>query len=66
MATGTIQKTERQYYIDWLRILLIISVFLFHIGMIFNTWGWHIKNDQQYGGLLRSIMIFLHNWRMPL
>ena len=34
--------------------------------MIFNTWGWHIKNDQQYGGMLRSIMIFLHNWRMPL
>ena len=66
MTTDTIQKTERQYYIDWLRILLIISVFLFHIGMIFNTWGWHIKNDQQYGGMLRSIMIFLHNWRMPL
>jgi glucans biosynthesis protein C len=66
MATGTIQKTERQYYIDWLRILLILSVFLFHIGMIFNTWGWHIKNDQQYGGMLKSVMIFLHNWRMPL
>jgi peptidoglycan/LPS O-acetylase OafA/YrhL len=66
MKTVTIQKTERQYYIDWLRIILIISVFLFHIGMIFNTWGWHIKNDQQYGGMLRSVMIFLHNWRMPL
>jgi glucan biosynthesis protein C len=66
METVTIQKTERQYYIDWLRIILIISVFLFHIGMIFNTWGWHIKNDQQYGGMLRSVMIFLHNWRMPL
>lgn len=66
MATGTIQKTERQYYIDWLRILLIISVYLFHIGMIFNTWHWHIKNDQLYGGMLISIMTFLHNWRMPL
>jgi peptidoglycan/LPS O-acetylase OafA/YrhL len=42
MTTVTIQKTERQYYIDWLRILLIISVFLFHIGMIFNIRGWHI------------------------
>ena len=66
MTTHANQKQERQYYIDWLRIILIISVFLFHIGMIFNTWGWHIKNDQQYGGMLRSIMIFLHNWRMPL
>jgi glucans biosynthesis protein C len=66
MTTHENQKLERQYYIDWLRILLIISVFLFHIGMIFNTWGWHIKNDQQYGGMLRNVMVFLHNWRMPL
>lgn len=66
MGTHKNQKQERQYYIDWLRILLIISVFLFHIGMIFNTWDWHIKNDQQYGGMLRNVMTFLHNWRMPL
>ena len=66
MSRITDQKSERQYYIDWLRILLILSVFLFHIGMIFNTWPWHVKNDQQYGGVLKQIMIFLHNWRMPL
>jgi len=45
-------ESERQYFIDWLRILLIMSVFLFHIGMIFNTWHWHIKNNEQYGGML--------------
>ena len=60
------QTKERQYYIDWLRIMLILSVFLFHIGMIFNTWPWHIKNDEQYGGMLRQLMTFLHSWRMPL
>ena len=58
--------SERQYYIDWLRIILIISVYLFHVGMIFNTWEWHVKNNILYGGLLRQVMIFLHNWRMPL
>ena len=66
MKTYTNQTSERQFYIDWLRILLILSVFLFHIGMIFNTWGWHVKNDQQFGGLLKSTMSFLHYWRMPL
>ncbi len=66
MADNFETRTERQYYIDWLRILLIISVFLFHLGMIFNTWDWHVKNDIVYDGLLRQIMIFLHNWRMPL
>ncbi len=66
MTTITDQTKERQYYIDWLRIMLILSVFLFHIGMIFNTWPWHIKNDEQYGGMLRQLMTFLHSWRMPL
>lgn len=66
MTTIKTQKTERQFYIDWLRIILIISVFLFHIGMIFNTWSWHIKNDRLYGGILIQIMTFLHLWRMPL
>jgi peptidoglycan/LPS O-acetylase OafA/YrhL len=66
MTGLTNQKTERQYYIDWLRILLILSVFLFHNGMVFNTWSWHIKNDIQYDGILEKIMTFLHYWRMPL
>lgn len=59
-------RTDRQYFIDWLRILLILSVFLFHIGMFFNTWDWHVKNPTQYGGLLTKTMIFLSEWRMPL
>ncbi|MBN2174099.1 MAG: acyltransferase [Bacteroidales bacterium] len=72
MATKAIQKadqkSDRQYYIDWLRILLIFSVFLFHIGMIFNSWGWHVKNDVTAGpkSVLWYIMVFLHEWRMPL
>jgi len=66
MKSLSIQKTERQYFIDWLRILLILSVFVFHIGMFFNTWGWHVKNPTEYGGMLKNVMIFLHQWRMPL
>jgi len=66
MLTHTAQKSERQYFIDWLRILLILSVFIYHIGMFFNTWGWHVKNPTEYGGLLKYTMIFLGKWRMPL
>lgn len=68
MATTTNQNPDRQFYIDWLRILLILSVFLFHIGMIFNSWNWHIKNDVTFASrsFLWYIMVFLHEWRMPL
>ena len=68
METIAQNPKERQYYIDWLRIFLILSVFLFHIGMIFNSWGWHVKNDVTCvsKSLLWYIMSFLSTWRMPL
>lgn len=59
------EKLERRYEVDWLRILLILSVFIFHIGMFFNTFGWHVKNNVQTTDL-NSLMSFLHIWRMPL
>lgn len=65
METQTPYQKERQYDIDWLRILLILSVFLFHVGMVFNTWAWHVKNDTQVEEL-RGLMTFLHYWRLPL
>ena len=58
-------KKERKYFIDWLRIALIISVFFFHVGMIFNSWGWHVKSDERIT-FLEPIMAWLHLWRMPL
>ena len=66
MKPNTNNQMNRQYYIDWLRILLISSVFLYHAGMIFVKWNWHVKNDVLYGGLLAYLMAFLHSWRMPL
>jgi len=66
MLTHKTKKSERQFFIDWLRIILILSVFIYHIGMFFNTQGWHVKNPTEYGGALTNIMTFLHQWRMPL
>ncbi|MBN2813291.1 MAG: acyltransferase family protein [Bacteroidales bacterium] len=57
--------SERRYDIDWIRIMLIFSVFLFHIGMFFNGFGWHIKNPEKIHWL-DPLMAYLHTWRMPL
>jgi len=56
---------ERQYFIDWLRIGLIISVFFFHVGMIFRPEQWHVNSDVSFD-FLDPIMWWLHLWRMPL
>jgi peptidoglycan/LPS O-acetylase OafA/YrhL len=58
-------KKDRQYFIDWLRIGLIISVFFFHVGMIFRPEHWHVNSDVSFE-FLDPIMWWLHLWRMPL
>lgn len=63
MKTNTTK--ERQYFIDWLRIGLIISVFFFHVGMIFRPENWHVNSIESFP-FLDPIMWWLHLWRMPL
>ena len=58
-------KKQRQYFIDWLRIGLIISVFFYHVGMIFRPELWHINSAKSFP-FLEPIMWWLALWRMPL
>lgn len=58
-------NSERKYFIDWLRIGLIISVFFFHVGMIFRPEQWHVNSAESFP-FLDPIMWWLHLWRMPL
>jgi glucans biosynthesis protein C len=56
---------ERRHDLDWLRIFAILLLHVFHVGMAFNSWGWHIKNPERLPWLDLP-MGFLHQWRMPL
>lgn len=58
-------SNERQYDIDWLRVLAMGTVFVFHCCRFFDTDGWHVKNPRLYGEM--DIFIgFLVQWMMPL
>jgi peptidoglycan/LPS O-acetylase OafA/YrhL len=60
------ETTQRQTYLDWLRILSILGVLLFHSAMPYVAEdGWHIKNKETSELLLES-NYFLHLFRMPL
>lgn len=64
----TINKTAddfRRYDLDWLRAIAILILLFFHVGMLFNSWGWHIKNSET-STFFEPIMMILHQWRMPL
>ena len=56
--------TKRIYYLDWLRVLAILMVFLFHAMHPFDFSAWHVKNAEQ-SELLSIILILLALWGMP-
>jgi peptidoglycan/LPS O-acetylase OafA/YrhL len=56
--------SERRYDFDWLRVLLILTVLVFHSMRFFNLEGWGIKNATTYL-LAEVLVIFISRWMMP-
>ncbi|NNE03817.1 MAG: acyltransferase family protein [Eudoraea sp.] len=55
----------RRHDLDWLRVLVFALLILYHVGMFFVPWGWHIKNNVIYTWLVYP-MLFLNQWRLPI
>jgi peptidoglycan/LPS O-acetylase OafA/YrhL len=55
----------RRHDLDWLRVLAMLAVFLFHNARFFDTDGWHVKNAER--SLAATVFVgFLNTWQMPL
>ncbi len=57
--------TDRRADLDWLRVVCILILLVYHVGMYFVPWDWHIKNPELLPALV-PIMRVLHQVRMPL
>ena len=57
--------SPRRYDLDWLRVIAILTLLFYHTGMIYVSWGWHIKSDE-HSQPMEEVMRWLHRWRMPL
>jgi hypothetical protein len=56
---------ERRYDIDWLRVLVMMAVFLFHCARFFGGGTWHLNNAAQ--SIAAWLFIgWLDIWFMPL
>jgi peptidoglycan/LPS O-acetylase OafA/YrhL len=53
------------YYLDWLRVLAILGVFLFHWSNVFNDQDFVIKNLDQ-SAVITGVQAFFFPWGMPL
>ena len=63
-AQADTNEILRYFEIDWLRIILILAVFIHHCLMPFNGDGWHIMNADS-SKLLDDIMVYFEQLRLP-
>lgn len=56
---------ERHYGMDWLRIGAFALLILYHIGMFFVPWGWHVKTAVPLDWV-QFPMLASNAWRLPL
>lgn len=60
-----IEKAARLHYLDWLRVVATLGVFLFHAVHPFDYIDWHIKNADK-SIAVTAFVGFLGPWGMPL
>ena len=61
-----LNHSNRLHHLDWLRVIAIGLLILFHTGMVYvPEWGFHFKNESQ-SALLQHLMLTLSPWRMGL
>jgi surface polysaccharide O-acyltransferase-like enzyme len=58
-------SSDRQNYIDWLRVGAMFLLVFYHTGRLFDYPGWHIKNAELSIGI-EAFNRFLDIWLMPL
>ncbi len=63
MTTAT--SNTRRFELDWLRVLTIILVFVFHSSRFFDPMDWHVKNPTRYPAL-EMVATLVIVWMMPL
>jgi glucan biosynthesis protein C len=57
---------NRRYDVDWLRVLGMAVVFLFHNARFFDTGGWHVKSPRTSEAVSFVTLIVTVQWMMPL
>lgn len=63
--TRTTPSPHRLFFLDWLRILALAGLIIYHVGMYYVSWDFHVKSPFAGPGL-EPWMKLSEPWRMSL
>ncbi|MCE3604455.1 acyltransferase family protein [Massilia sp. P8910] len=55
----------RLWFLDWVRILAFFVLILYHVGMYYVTWDWHVKSPFA-SHAIEPLMLLSSPWRLGL
>jgi len=56
---------KRLYFLDWIRIFAFFLLILYHTGMYYVTWDWHVKSPDA-SHAIEPLMMLSSPWRLGL
>lgn len=64
-ASAATPPPERLYFLDWLRAAAFGLLILYHVGMYYVSWDWHIKSPFA-SDTIEPLMLLSSPWRLAL
>jgi heme/copper-type cytochrome/quinol oxidase subunit 3 len=58
-------ETQRRFDLDWIRVIAFGLLILYHVGMFYVPWDWHVKSPRPVAWL-EPVMMFTNPWRLTL
>jgi peptidoglycan/LPS O-acetylase OafA/YrhL len=56
---------ERRYDLDWVRICAFMLLIVYHVGMYYVSWDWHVKSSRA-SSAMEPLMMLTSPWRLSL
>lgn len=55
----------RRYDLDWIRIGAFALLILYHVGLVYGVYGWHVRSAHTFGWMREAILV-TNPWRLTL
>ena len=65
MSDTAFPPPDRRYDLDWIRVSAFFLLILYHVGMLYVSWDFHIKSPRIVEAI-QPVMMITNPWRLTL